>query len=222
MKHLVFRGSLFFAVAVLLSSCVKQPRACFEAPELVEVGEPFQFTNCSSNAHSYLWQFNDGNESEEANPTHTYTQRGKYKVYLTAYSKNGLHQTKANHIIEVGNRYLEQFTLKAVPFATPWDVADGPDLKLIYGPAATGGAQYVTLEVPNADAGDLPIVWMSNTDIMFSDEDWAFTLVDVDAIVNDTIAQWVLNPTDRDKDSPITVNSNNPGFTEMDIEYEVR
>lgn len=222
MKSMMYRLSWAMALAILLSSCVKQPRPCFNAPEVVEVGEPVEFINCSQEAYSYLWQFDDGTESQEANPTHTYTQRGKYLVYLTAYSKNGLHQKKANQVIEVGNRFLDQYALKAVPFGTAWDVADGPDLKLLYGPVSTGGSQYVTAEQPDAGSSDLPIIWMSNTDVMFTDEDWSFTLVDVDAIVNDTIAQWVLNPTDLDKDSPITVNSNNPGFTEMDIEYEVR
>lgn len=220
MKDLVIRGSLLATILLVMASCAKQPRACFDAPELVEVGEPVEFTNCSSKAFSYLWQFDDGTESEEAQPTHVYTKRGKYKVYLTAYSKNGLRQTKANHIIEVANRYLEQFTLKSVPFGTAWDASDGPDLKLIYGPVDS--VPHVTVEVPNADAGDLPIIWMSNTDVMFTDEDWSFTLVDVDPSADDTIAYWVINPTDQNKPSPINLNASTPGNTSLDIEYEIR
>jgi len=42
------------------------------------------FTNSSTNASSYLWDFGDGATSTEANPTHNYTALGAYTVVLTA------------------------------------------------------------------------------------------------------------------------------------------
>ncbi|MCK9611805.1 MAG: C25 family cysteine peptidase [Bacteroidales bacterium] len=42
------------------------------------------FTNTSTNAVSYSWDFNDGNFSEEENPVHTYMENGNYYVSLTA------------------------------------------------------------------------------------------------------------------------------------------
>lgn len=44
----------------------------------------FQFTNTSSNAQSYYWNFGDGNSSTLANPTHTYLLPGSYTVMLIA------------------------------------------------------------------------------------------------------------------------------------------
>jgi len=44
----------------------------------------FQFTNTSSNAISYYWNFGDGNSSTLANPTHTYLLPGSYTVMLIA------------------------------------------------------------------------------------------------------------------------------------------
>jgi PKD repeat protein len=44
----------------------------------------FQFTNTSSNAQSYFWNFGDGNTSSVANPTHTYLLPGSYTVMLVA------------------------------------------------------------------------------------------------------------------------------------------
>ncbi|OQX80992.1 MAG: hypothetical protein B6D64_02495 [Bacteroidetes bacterium 4484_276] len=45
------------------------------------------FTNTSSNAVSYLWDFGDGETGTEENPTHVYGQDGTYEVSLTATSE---------------------------------------------------------------------------------------------------------------------------------------
>lgn len=50
---------------------------------------PIVFTNGSKDADSYLWDFGDGSQSTLANPTHTYTQSGTFKITLTAYADEG-------------------------------------------------------------------------------------------------------------------------------------
>ena len=45
------------------------------------------FTNTSSNASSYLWDFGDGAENTSSNPSHTYTGAGTYTVTLAAYDQ---------------------------------------------------------------------------------------------------------------------------------------
>lgn len=45
------------------------------------------FTNTSANASTYLWDFGDGNTSNENNPTHTYSIAGAYVVVLTAFNQ---------------------------------------------------------------------------------------------------------------------------------------
>lgn len=42
------------------------------------------FTNTSTNAATYLWDFGDGTNSTEVNPVHTYAQPGAYAVKLEA------------------------------------------------------------------------------------------------------------------------------------------
>lgn len=52
------------------------------------------FTNNSSNATSYEWDFGDGNKSTEKSPTHKYAGKGVYEVTLkaiyAAYSKRDI------------------------------------------------------------------------------------------------------------------------------------
>lgn len=44
-----------------------------------------EFTNLSTNAISYTWNFDDGNTSNLVSPTHTYNATGIYNVSLTAH-----------------------------------------------------------------------------------------------------------------------------------------
>lgn len=47
------------------------------------------FTNTSTHATSYLWEFGDGETSTAANPTHTYAEDGTYTVTLSATNDCG-------------------------------------------------------------------------------------------------------------------------------------
>ena len=51
--------------------------------------ESVSFTNSSSYASSYLWNFGDGSTSTLKNPTHYYSTTGSKTVKLTAYSQSG-------------------------------------------------------------------------------------------------------------------------------------
>lgn len=50
---------------------------------------PVQFYNQSVNAVTYLWNFGDGHTSNQANPTHVYSNPGTYTVSLFGYSQAG-------------------------------------------------------------------------------------------------------------------------------------
>ncbi len=52
-------------------------------------GSTVMFTNTSSNATSYFWNFGDGSTSSDANPTHIYTGDGMFPVTLTATNNCG-------------------------------------------------------------------------------------------------------------------------------------
>ena len=76
--------------AILFGSCQKQPTACFKANKTTEdVGDDVFFTNCSTDADHYEWDFGDGSNSSETSVWHSWATAGAYTVTLTAFSKNG-------------------------------------------------------------------------------------------------------------------------------------
>lgn len=48
-----------------------------------------EFTNTSTGADSYMWDFGDNNTSTDASPTHVYAAAGTYTVTLTATNGDG-------------------------------------------------------------------------------------------------------------------------------------
>ncbi len=62
------------------------------------------FSNTSTNATSYLWDFGDGGISALQNPVHVFTVAGDYIVKLTATGSGGTNSTTATvHIAGIGN-----------------------------------------------------------------------------------------------------------------------
>lgn len=62
-------------------------------------GSTVTFTNTSTNATSYSWDFGDGNLSTQTNPVHTYLEDGFYNVVLTAFNECGPAET--SEVIEI-------------------------------------------------------------------------------------------------------------------------
>jgi gliding motility-associated-like protein len=69
----------------------KSPRADFVASsyQLEKPGEQIKFTNTSSPADMYAWNFGDGATSATLHPTHVFTEPGYYQVTLHATNNNG-------------------------------------------------------------------------------------------------------------------------------------
>jgi len=62
------------------------PAVTIEHPEIT-------FTNLTEGASSYHWDFGDGESSADKNPTHRYSNLGKYHVVLRAFSDIGCTDT---------------------------------------------------------------------------------------------------------------------------------
>jgi PKD repeat protein len=87
---------VFGLIILMITGCRKistdniVPTAYFTAsPTLAETNQNVSFTNQSSDANTYLWDFGDGYTSNEGNVVHYYTSEGTYTTTLTAYRDNG-------------------------------------------------------------------------------------------------------------------------------------
>ena len=86
-----YRNLTVILIAVLLAGCKEEPpTASFTfSPADPEVGETVTFTNSSTKASSYEWNFGDGATSSSDNPTHAYSADGNYTVELKAINEDG-------------------------------------------------------------------------------------------------------------------------------------
>ncbi len=75
------------------------------------------FTNLSTNANSFTWDFGDGNTSMEENPTHVYGASGEYEVILTVENDCGSEMISVNIVVETtGVKAIsDDFQLEAQP-----------------------------------------------------------------------------------------------------------
>jgi PKD repeat protein len=76
-------------VALTMASCKEEP--VMPTPDFTFVisDKTVTFTNTSTDADSYSWDFGDETTSTEVNPVHTYAAYGDYDVRLTAINSDG-------------------------------------------------------------------------------------------------------------------------------------
>lgn len=111
MKNILFAFIIpLFAVA--LTSCKKDNTIISVVPESPRPVSGFSytseylvvtFTNTSTDAKTYYWEFGDGATSSEMSPVHTYTSTGNYDVVLKVNSAAGYSDTERQTIFVAGH-----------------------------------------------------------------------------------------------------------------------
>ncbi len=132
-------------------------------------GIDIQFTPKVTTHNSYYWQFGDGNNSSQTNPSHTYANAGTFSPSLQVTDANSCKETSQQSIVLVStdvftlslaeglgvrpNPFTNQLTLSGnIPngqVKLDWMDATG---RLVF--TTTGNAQQGTLQL---ESGQLPV-----------------------------------------------------------------
>jgi PKD repeat protein len=114
------------------------------------------FTNSSSNAITYLWEFGDGNTTIDVNPSYTYVSPGSYDVTLHAYgSAANSSETITNQVMVLPSP-VANFQAYPGNILSPGDTVFFADNSLDawswswdFGDPGSGVADTSTLQNPN-------------------------------------------------------------------------
>jgi len=128
----------FLMTLIVMVGCKKEKYDFDALPETVKsfftisatelhIDEAIQFHNESENAETYSWDFGDGTQSTEKNPTKTYTSPGVYSVKLKVVGPGGtgnystdlviidpnavIDTDKELYFIEYGNKLVRKISL---------------------------------------------------------------------------------------------------------------
>ena len=104
-KSQIWIIGIVVAAAAILYSCGSDDSVTIPAPEADFTssidGKTVTFTDASSNADTYSWDFGDGNSSTDASPSHTYTANGSYIAKLTVSNVTG--EDDKSEVLEIVN-----------------------------------------------------------------------------------------------------------------------
>lgn len=122
MKNLFYFACVFILAFVGCSKESEPPIASFSSsPNSGDAPLSIQFTNASTGASSYEWNFGDGAESIEVNPKHEFKDAGSYTVILTATGDGG--QDIATSNITINEELIAKFTSDNISGAAPLNVS---------------------------------------------------------------------------------------------------
>jgi PKD repeat protein len=131
------------------------PKPSFKAyPRMGPASLTVTFHNFSiGDGGRFLWDFGDGATSSEQNPTHVYTNEGKFTVRLTMITANGSHGlAEKSEYIEVNNDKLPSF-FYATPLqgsiATEFTLVDQSDGEIVERHWFFGDGEDLTVNNPN-------------------------------------------------------------------------
>ncbi|MBK6837125.1 MAG: PKD domain-containing protein [Bacteroidetes bacterium] len=95
-------GNSDTAVYTNYITVIGKPTAHFSTPSVASCldNNSYTFSNTSTGASTYLWDFGDGTTSTQANPTHVYNQSGSFTVTLIATNTFGCQD------VRIRNQYI--------------------------------------------------------------------------------------------------------------------
>ena len=114
-----------FGLATLVTSCEDPPVPTAIFSTTID-GMDVTFTNSSTDADTYAWDFGDGGSSSDMNPVYTYAANGDYSVSLTASGEGG------------EDMMTQTVTIDVSAFIATWMVDSSYQVATAYGNYTTG------------------------------------------------------------------------------------
>lgn len=142
--------------------------------ELANIEEEIYFTNESTNAVKFEWNFGDGQTSTMENPSHKYSQFGQYNVKLKATNSSG--ESKTHHMeIEIPQRVMTQFQLDAGP-----NTEFPRNMYFFFGEVSNLDNFYFLVFNEQITQEDLPLEGpvTFTRELRFTDADWFWSLIE--------------------------------------------
>lgn len=192
------------------------PSAAFDVSDnSVEVGERVNFTDESSEGSGEIdewrWDFDDGNTSEDDNPSHIYTRAGIYNVTLTVTNTCG-ESDDTKRTVEVSDPAPPTCTIPTASFLASRQVADINET-ITFTDGSNAGSNDEAISSWDWDFGDGGTSTLSNPNHSYSDHGTYEVILTVtnDCDESDTsdpltitITEECTNPTARASFSPST------------------
>ena len=133
------------------------------------------FTNNSSNAATYSWDFGDGGTSTLKDPTHSYTTSGTFTVTLRALNSAGTASVITKTVVVIArptSLKIVKVTVTNMPFidgnGAGWDSFNGPDV--FYQLTNNAGTVFSSGNKYNdVVSASLPLSWTYSTPYLITD-----------------------------------------------------
>lgn len=120
----IVSGLLLAGLVTALQGCQKNPNVLVKDVVFTDQVKSYvvTFTNSTTDAKSFRWDFGDSTSSVETNPTHTYKKKGKFVATLYATLNNGqmisgstiINVSKSSPILLNDNTLSDWDTIKKV------------------------------------------------------------------------------------------------------------
>lgn len=188
-------------------------------------------------AKSYAWDFGDGSTSNKANPTHVYSQAGKYQVCLTVTSSDGHVNSICNniqvHLNQPLNAYIHAIQIPGdslrfvasisggkAPYGYQWDFGDG-NISLSASPSHKyniSGSYPVKLKLNDANNEELIIKYNTVTENDNSSMAVNYQSEIIEAQKNaEAPSKIILTYTDENGIVYSSINKNQPNTSNFEI-----